>query len=65
MLSNAVAHTTLSPLLDFENPTEDQTGDASGGGEIYYEEPDLSGGIEGVDYGIVYGEGNLEEEAEQ
>ena len=65
LLSNAVAHTTLSPLLDFENPTEDQTGDAPEGGEIYYEEPDLSGGIEGVDYGIVYREGNQEEEAEQ
>lgn len=25
------------------------------GGEIYYEEPDLSGGIQGVDYRIVYG----------
>ena len=44
---------------------EDQTGDAPEGGEIYYEEPDQSGGIEGVDYGIVYGEGNQEEEAEQ
>jgi hypothetical protein len=23
--------------------------------EIYYEEPDLSGGVEGVDYTIAYG----------
>jgi hypothetical protein len=41
------------------------TGEPSGEGEIYYEEPDLSGGIKGVDYVIVYGEGNLDEEEEQ
>ena len=65
LLSNVVAHTTLSLLRDWENTVEDQTDDAPEGGEIYYEEPDLSGGIEGVDYGIVYGGGNLEGEAEQ
>ena len=32
--------------------------------EIYYEEPDLSGGVEGVDYGIVYGLGDEEVELE-
>ena len=53
------------PLLDSENPTEDQTDDTPEGGEIYYEAPDLSGGIEGVDYGIVYGGDNEEEEAEE
>jgi hypothetical protein len=31
---------------------------------VYYEESNLSGGIN-VDYGIAYGEGNLEDEAEQ
>jgi hypothetical protein len=30
--------------------------------EIFYEEPDLSGGVEGEDYKIVYG---AEEEAER
>ena len=38
---------------------------AAGGGEVYYEEPNLSGGVEGVDYGIVYEEGNQEEDMEQ
>ncbi|KAK1682898.1 hypothetical protein QYE76_043746 [Lolium multiflorum] len=28
--------------------------------EVVYEEPDLSGGVEGVDYGIVYGADNNE-----
>jgi hypothetical protein len=33
--------------------------------EVYYEEPDLSGGVEGVDYTIAYGIGEeLEEEAD-
>ena len=46
--------------LDCDNsndPTEDND-------EIYYEEPNLSGGIEGVDYGIIYGTTNEELEAE-
>ena len=44
---------------------EDSTEDAPEGMEIYYEAPDLSGGIEGVDYGIDYGGDNEEEEAEE
>jgi hypothetical protein len=33
--------------------------------EVYYEEPDLSGGIEGVDYTIIYGNNEgTEEEAD-
>ena len=34
--------------------------------EIYYEEPDLSGGVEGIDYDIVYGieDEEVEQEAE-
>jgi hypothetical protein len=32
---------------------------------VYYEEPDLSGGVEGIDYTISYGIGEgLEEEAD-
>jgi hypothetical protein len=29
---------------------------------VVYEEPDLSGGVEGVDYGIVYGTEEVEVE---
>jgi hypothetical protein len=32
--------------------------------EQYYEEPDLSRGVEGVDYGIVYGTSNEEPDSE-
>jgi hypothetical protein len=32
---------------------------------VYYEEPDLSGGVEGIDYTIAYGIGEvLEEQAD-
>ena len=38
---------------------------AMGGQEdVFYEEPDLSGGVEGVDYVIRYGAGNEEEESD-
>jgi hypothetical protein len=30
--------------------------------EVYYEEPDLSGGVEGVDYTIAYGNNEGTEE---
>jgi hypothetical protein len=30
--------------------------------EVYYEEPDLSGGVEGIDYTITYGIGEGPEE---
>jgi hypothetical protein len=42
-------------LLDCENEVETIDGAPEGGYELVYEEPDLSGGVEGVDYGIVYG----------
>jgi hypothetical protein len=29
--------------------------------DVFYEEPDLSGGVEGVDYGVVYGAGEESE----
>jgi hypothetical protein len=51
-----LSSTTLA--LDCEN-NEDVPDDSA---EQYYEEPDLSGGVEGVDYGIVYG--TSEEEPE-
>jgi hypothetical protein len=41
------------------------TGEPSGTGEVYYKEPNLSGGIEGVDCGIVHGEVDLQDEEEQ
>jgi hypothetical protein len=44
--------------LDCEN-IEDVHDDSE---EQYYEEPDLSGGVEGVDYSIIYG--TSEEEAD-
>jgi len=34
-------------------------------GDYYYEEPDLSGGVEGVDYYIAYGEDTGAEDPEQ
>jgi hypothetical protein len=46
--------------LDCEN-SEDVPDDSE---EQYYEEPDLSGGVEGVDYGIVYGTSNEEPNTE-
>jgi hypothetical protein len=32
--------------------------------EQYYEEPDISRGVEGVDYGIIYGTSNKEPDIE-
>ena len=41
---------------------EADDGAPEGGYELVYEEPDLSGGVEGVDYGIVYGSDDTEVE---
>jgi hypothetical protein len=46
--------------LDCEN-NEDVPDDSE---EQYYEEPDLSGEVEGVDYGIVYGTSDEEPDTE-
>jgi hypothetical protein len=46
--------------LDCEN-SEDVPDDSE---EQYYEEPDLSGEVEGVDYGIVYGTSDEEPDTE-
>jgi hypothetical protein len=52
LLSTSVLNLSSKTLsLDCEN-NEDVPDDSE---EQYYEEPDLSGGGEGVDYGIVYG----------
>jgi hypothetical protein len=52
LLSTHVLNLSSKTLaLDYEN-SEDVPDDSE---EQYYEEPDLSGGVEGVDYGIVYG----------
>lgn len=47
---------TLS--LEYDRNYEEATNEPEGE-EVYYVEPDLSGGIEGIDYDIVYG---IEEE---
>ena len=39
------------------NRLEEDIDNQEGAEEIFYEEPDLSGGVEGVDYLIVYGAG--------
>jgi hypothetical protein len=46
--------------LDCEN-SEDVPDDSE---EQYYKEPDLSGGVEGVDYGIIYGTSDEEPDTE-
>ena len=57
MLSTTVLTLSFSPLLDCEldgggNPEAPEVNY-----EVVYEEPDLFGGIEGVDYRIEYGIG--------
>ena len=51
----------LIPCLDSEEIAEDDFG-AYHADEVYFEAPDLSGGIEGVDYIIAYGADDIEEE---
>jgi hypothetical protein len=53
-----ISSKTLS--LDCEN-SKDVPDDRE---EQYYEEPDLSGGVEGVNYGIVYGTSDEEPDTE-
>jgi hypothetical protein len=57
LLSALVLNLSSKTLaLDCEN-IEDVPDDSE---EQYYEETDLFGGVEGVDYGIVYGTSNKE-----
>ena len=64
-LQNEACWVTLLLILFLWTPcldSEDQEGGAlyktEGQDDMYYEEPDLSGGVEGVDYGIQYGDGD-------
>jgi hypothetical protein len=52
----------LNPCLDSNDQEEEALSANVNQEDIYYEEPDLSGGVEGEDYKIVY---SAEEEAEQ
>ena len=49
---------SLNPCLESEGPNEEDGNNDGGYNDRIYEEPDLSGGIEGVNYGIVYGVGD-------
>ena len=64
LLSTTVLTLSFSPLLDYETEGGGNTGEPEDNYEIVYEEPDLSGGVEGVDYRIVYGVGDEEQEEE-
>ena len=54
-------------FLDCKSSEDCITGSDSDDDDYEYEEPDLSGGVEGVDYGIVYGLGDntMDPEAEE
>ena len=65
MLSTPVLNRISQTLfLDCKNSEDYTTGSDN---DYEYEEPDLSGGVEGVDYGIVYGLGDstMDPEAEE
>ena len=54
MLSTLVLnHIFKNPFLDCENSDDTTIEKGEDDDEIYYEERDLSGGVEGVNYGIV------------
>ena len=53
-----------NPCLDYENSNDPITEKGENDDEIDYEETDLSRGVEGIDYGIVYGVGDVEVELE-
>ena len=56
-------HFLSTPLLDCDPEVEAiNDGAPEGSYELVYEEPDLTGGVEGVDYGIVYGPDDTEVE---
>ena len=67
LLSNAHCSTLLlTSFLDFEEASHDANDQNTEGQEYYYEASDLSGGVEGVDYIIVYGANDdKEEESEE
>ena len=55
MLSTTVLTLSFSPLLDCELIDGGNTNGSEVNYDIVYEEPDLTDGIEGVDYRIEYG----------
>ncbi len=56
MLGNArYSPQSLKPLLDCEQFEDVDLNNIGEHDEVFYEEPDLSGGVEGVDYFIRYG----------
>jgi hypothetical protein len=56
LLSIFVLNLSSHPFLDFElYNIEDTEANQQEDDEVYYREPDLSGGIEGIDYIIEYG----------
>jgi hypothetical protein len=52
----------LNPCLEYDQQYEDDDNTGGGQDDVLYEEPDLSGGVEGVDYGFIYG---VDDEMEQ
>ena len=51
----------LTPCLDYEEFLEESYG-IYHADEVYYEESDLSDGVEGVDYMLAYGADDVNEE---
>ena len=65
MLSTLVLNLSSKPLaLDCENSEESPCEQGEYVDDIEYDAPDLSEGIKGIDYGIVYGLGDEEMEME-
>ena len=54
-----------NPCLDCENSNSENIEFGEYDGEIFYEEPDLSGGVEGIDYDIIYGTEGMEAKDEE
>jgi hypothetical protein len=55
----------FNPCLDSEGQFGGTEGSPEDYEEVYYEEPDLSGGVEGINYTISYGpDEGLEAEAD-
>ena len=61
LLSTLVLIPLIIPCLDCLNHLEEANDGQDGADGICYEELDLSGGVEGVDYLIVYGTGEVPE----
>ena len=62
LLSTLVLIPLIITCLDCLNHLEEANEGPEGADGICYEKPDVSGGVEGVDYLIVYGIGEVPEE---